>query len=587
MKYSFEITDKNILHGIAAAPGITIAKAFLYSKEVESVDKTTITDVEEAKHNLTFAIEKSKKELNKIFNLAIDKLGEQRAAIFEAQIMILEDPYLLDKLFSRIEEEKLNPEFIVHDEITKYQNMLNSSAEDYLKERANDIGDIKNRLIKNLKNKQWKSRIQNDVIVIAELITPADTVLFTRVNVKGYITNFGGLTSHAAILARSLNIPAVLGVHDSTARIKDDDIIIIDGFHGTIIINPTIDQLNYYGNKISKLTQLDNELMTLKNEKAITKDGIEIIIQANLDIDEELVFVEQKGAQGIGLLRTEQFFNVLDNIQDEVFQLGFYKKISESIYPNKLTIRAFDIGGDKFLPYDVKEPNPMLGWRGIRFLLDHPQLFKSQLKAILRASINGNIQFMIPMVSSLDEIIATKNYLDECKVELRSENISFDENIKFGVMIEIPSAALMIKEFSKYVDFFSVGTNDLIQYLLACDRGNEIVNQLYQEFHPAVLRVLDFMVSEAKKVNKPISICGEMASDKFAVPFLVGIGFKFLSMNASSIPFIKKIVRNLSIDSCQKLANECLNLSSEKEILDNIESYFKKNIEQDIEKIFS
>jgi len=194
---------------------------------------------------------------------------------------------------------------------------------------------------------------------------------------------------------------------------------------------------------------------------------------------------------------------------------------------------------------------------------------------------------MIPMVSSLDEIIATKNYLDECKVELRSENISFDENIKFGVMIEIPSAALMIKEFSKYVDFFSVGTNDLIQYLLACDRGNEIVNQLYQEFHPAVLRVLDFMVSEAKKVNKPISICGEMASDKFAVPFLVGIGFKFLSMNASSIPFIKKIVRNLSIDSCQKLANECLNLSSEKEILDNIESYFKKNIEQDIEKIFS
>jgi phosphotransferase system enzyme I (PtsI) len=587
MKYSFETNDKNVMHGIAAAPGITIAKAFLYSKEVETVDKSPITDIDEAKQNLSFAIEKSKKELNKIFNLAIDKLGEQRAAIFEAQIMILEDMYLIEKLYQRIDEEKLNPEFIVHDEITKYQNMLNSSVEDYLKERANDIGDIKNRIIKNLKNKQWKSRIQNDVIVVAEMITPADTVLFTRVNVKGYITNFGGLTSHAAILARSLNIPAVLGIHDSTARIKDDDRIIIDGFHGTVIINPTEEQLNYYENKIRKLEEFDKELLLLKNKKAITIDGHEISIHANLDIDEELVFVQQNGANGIGLLRTEQFFNVLDNIPDEEFQLGFYKKISESVYPNKLTIRTFDIGGDKFLPYDVKEPNPMLGWRGIRFLLDHPQLLKSQMKAILRASVNGNIQFMIPMVSSIDEVKTTIKYLEECKSELRSKNIAFDEKIKFGIMIEVPSASLLIKEFSKYVDFFSIGTNDLIQYLLACDRGNEIVNQLYQEFHPAILRALNFMVNEARNANKPISICGEMASDKFAVPFLIGIGFNSLSMNASSIPFIKKIIRNISFKACKTLADECLSLSSEKEIFQAIETFFKNNIEQDIEKIFT
>jgi len=587
MNYNEMFKDKNKLEGIAAASGISIAKAFLYTKEVETIKDESIENIEEAKKNLIEAIEKSKKELRKIFNLAIDKLGEKRASIFEAQVMILEDQYLLDAIFKRLELEKRSPEFIVHDEITKYQNVLNSSVEDYLKERANDIGDIKNRLIKNLKNKQWKSRITSDVIVVADSITPADTVLFTRVNVKGYITSFGGLTSHAAIIARSLNIPAVLGVHDATSKIKNDDLLILDGIHGRIIINPDQEQLDYYDNKIKMLNQYDNELIKLKDEKAITTDGIEIKINANLDIEEELPFLIQNGASGIGLLRTEQFFNVLENIPDEELQILHYKKISQALYPDSITIRTFDIGGDKFLPYDVKEPNPMLGWRGIRFLLDHPQLLKTQIRAILHASLNSNIQFMIPMVSSTKEIIQTKRYIDECKLELRDSNIPFDEEIRFGVMIEIPSASLLIKEFSKYVDYFSVGTNDLIQYLLACDRGNEIVNQLYQEFHPAILRALDFMVREANSVNKPISICGEMASDKFAIPFLIGIGFTSLSMNAASIPYTKKIIRNLSFNKCKTLAKDCLSLSDENEILSRIENFYKENVQQDIDNIFN
>lgn len=586
MKSELDKTKNNVLKGIAAAPGITIAKAFLYSKEIETVNDETISDIEEAKQNLTFALEKSKKELNKIFNLAIDKLGEKRASIFEAQIMILEDKYLIENLFNRIEKEKRSPEFIVHDEITKYQNMLNSSVEDYLKERANDIGDIKNRIIKNLKNKQWKSRIHNDVIVVADLITPADTVLFTRVNVKGYITNFGGLTSHAAIIARSLNIPAVLGVHDATARIQNEDVLILDGIHGLLIINPDVEQLEYYETKIKNLKEFETELTKIKDEKAVTKDGHEVNLLANLDIEEETELVFENGANGIGLLRTEQFFNVLENIPDEDFQVSYYKKLVETIYPYFITIRAFDIGGDKFLPYDVKEPNPMLGWRGIRFLLDHPQLIKTQIRAILRASQNKNVKFMFPMVSSIEEVVETKKIVEECKNELRKEEIPFDEKIQFGIMIEVPSASLMIREFSEYVDFFSVGTNDLIQYLLACDRGNEIVNSLYQEFHPAVLRALKYMLEEAKSVKKDISICGEMASDKYAIPFLIGIGLKSLSMNAASIPISKKIIRSLSFADCNKLADDCLKLPTEKQVIEKIQKFYKEKFETDVEKLF-
>lgn len=585
MKFNIETTQKNVLKGIAAAPGITIAKAFLYSKEIETVNDEIISDVEEAKQNLIFALEKSKKELKKIFNLAIDKLGEKRAAIFEAQIMILEDKYLIENLLKRIEKEKKSPEFIVHDEITKYQSLLNSSIEDYLKERANDIGDIKNRIIKNLKNKQWKSRIHNDVIVVADIITPADTVLFTRVNVKGYITNFGGLTSHAAIIARSLNIPAVLGVHDASSRIQNEDLIILDGIHGLIIINPDNEQLKYYETKIQSLKEFEIKLLKIKDKKATTVDGHEIKLFANMDIEEELEIISDNGANGIGLLRTEQFFNVLENIPDEDYQVGFYKKLADYFYPNSITIRAFDIGGDKFLPYDVKEPNPMLGWRGIRFLLDHPQLFKTQIKAILRVSYNKNVQFMIPMVSSIEEVVETKIILEECKKELRAENILFDNEIKFGIMIEIPSASLMIREFSEHVDFFSIGTNDLIQYLLACDRGNDIVNELYQEFHPAVLRALKYMIQEAKTVKKEISICGEMASDKYAIPFLVGIGFTNLSMNPSSIPISKKIIRSLSYVDCKQLADECLKLPTETQVIKKIQKFYKEKFEG-FEKLF-
>ncbi len=576
---------KNILHGIPAAPGIAIARAYLYKKDKETVLKETITDTDSAIKNLRDALKKSKKELKKIFGLAIDKMGEKRAGIFEAQLMILDDPILIENIESRIRNEKLSPEYVVNDEISKYQNLMNASSELYMKERSHDIEDIKNRIIRNLRKKKWVSRIESDVIVVTDLITPADTVLFSRVNVKGYVTNFGGLTSHAAIVARSLNIPAVVGVHDATENIKNGDLLILDGIHGLVIINPDEEQLKQYREKVEKLNELNSELAKLKDKPAETLDGKKILLQANLDLIEELELVINNGSEGVGLVRTEQIFQVTDSFPDEEEQFEVYSKIAQKLYPHTVVFRTFDIGGDKFLPIDIKEPNPFLGWRGIRFLLDNIELLKTQLKAFLRAGIAKNVKIMIPMVTSIEEVRQTKAILEECKNELLAEGKEFDKNMELGIMVEVPAAAVLSKEFAEEVEFFSIGTNDLIQYILAVDRGNENVSELYQEFHPAVIKSLDYIITEGKKRNIFVSICGEMAADIFAIPLLLGLGLDSLSASASALPRIKKIIRSLKYEDARNLALECLSLKTEKEIKEKVYSFFKENLMDDIENL--
>ncbi len=578
--------SENILKGIAAAPGIAISKAFLYSKEKEDIVNDPITDVNEALQNLETALQQSKKELRKIFSLAVDKLGEKRAAIFEAQIMILDDPILVATIQNRIRNEKRVPEYIVNDEISKYTDLMNLSHESFMKERSHDIDDIKNRIIRNLKKKKWKSRITNDVVVITTTVTPSDTVLFSRVNVKGYVTDFGGLTSHAAIVARSLNIPAVVGLHDATNRIKENDLIIIDGYKGEVVINPTDKQLQHYQKKIEKLTREDHELLKLRDLSATTLDGKEIQLLANLDLMEEMEFIVQNGAKGIGLVRTEQIFEVYETFPDEEEQFIVYKNIAERIYPEAVTIRAFDIGGDKVLPVDLKEPNPFLGWRGIRLLLDNPQLFKSQIRAVLRASTNKNLKFMLPMISSLDEVRTSKEIIDQCKSELKKEGKQFDKHLSIGIMIEIPSAAVMMNDFAGEVDFASIGTNDLIQYLLAVDRGNDIVSNIYQEFHPAVVRTLYHIINNGKKTKTPVSMCGEMAADPFAVPLLIGLGLESLSVSPSAVPHIKKIIRSINLKEVELLANKCLAFKTEKEINDSMHEYYHKKIKNQIINLY-
>jgi len=576
----------NIFKGIAAAPGITVAKAYLFKKEKETISSADIENVEEALNTLDEALEKSKKELNKVFGLAIDKLGEKRAAIFEAQIMILDDPVLISTIKKRIKEEKKAPEYIVNDEISKYQAMMDQLNEPYMKERSHDIEDIKNRIIRNIKKKKWQSRITSDVIVVTDNLTPADTVLFSRVNVKGYVTNFGGLTSHAAIVARSLHIPAVVGLHDATAKISDDDLIVVDGYRGEVIINPTEEQLKFYKERIRSLNLYDKELAELRNLPAETLDGRKITLLANLDISEEIDLIVRNGASGIGLVRTEQLFEELDQFPTEEEQVKWYNQISEKIYPNFAIIRTLDIGGDKILPVDVKEANPFLGWRGIRFLLDNKQLFKTQLRAILRASSHKNIKLMLPMIASIAEVRQSKEILEECKAELRNEGYQFDNNIELGIMIEIPSAAVLAHEFAKEVSFFSIGTNDLIQYLLAVDRGNEIVSGLYQEFHPSVVRTIDFIIKEGKQNNVFVSICGEMASDPIAIPLLIGLGLDSLSVSPALIPVTKQIIRNITYQETRRIVQKCLEVATEQEIKQILSDYFDKEVKKHVKSFF-
>ena len=568
---------QNKIAGIGAAPGIVIGEAYLYTKEKLLINQADITDIEKAKNDLAEAIAKSKKELNKIFAVAREKMDEVRAAIFEAQLMILDDPILLNEIHKRIEVECKSPEYIVDDEISKYQSKMILSHEAYMKERALDIEDIKQRIIRNLQKKRWESKIDHNVIVVSETLTPADTILLSRNKVLAFITDHGGLTSHAAIISRSLNIPAVVGTHNSSMMIKDGDEIIVDGFYGYVITQPTQEQKEFFQEKRRRLLDLQKELEELKDEKAVTKDGKEIKLFANVDVSGEIDVVVTSGANGIGLYRTEQILNELGEFPSEEEQTRIYSKLSSRIYPNSITIRVFDIGGDKFRFLDFEEPNPFLGLRGIRLLLENPALLKTQVRAILKSSTNRNIKMMLPMVSTLREIKEVKRIIYECKQELRDEKIKFDEDIETGIMIEVPSAAVMAKEFAKEIDFLSIGTNDLIQYLMAVDRGNDLVSELYQEFSPVVIRTIKHIVDEAKKAKKPVSLCGEMAADTLAMPLLVGLGIEILSMSPSTIPYAKRIIRSCEFKKMKKLADKCNSLSSEEEVKETLEKFFTDN----------
>lgn len=569
--------SENKIAGIAAAPGIVIGKVYLFTKEKLEISKAPITNSEEAISHFEEALKQSKKELNKIFGFAREKMDEVRAAIFEAQLMILDDPILLSNIEKRIKDEMVQPEFIVSDEISKYQELMIISHESYMKERAHDIEDIKHRIIRNLQKKRWQSKIEKNLIVVSESLTPADTLLLSRREALGFITDHGGLTSHAAIISRSLNIPAVVGTHNASTIVKDGDTIIVDGFHGYIVYNPTDVQLEFFKGKQKKLFEIQKGLEDFKDQPALTKDGKEINLEANVDVTGEIDIVLTSSAKGIGLYRSEQILNELGTFPDEDEQTVIYSKLASRIYPKFVTIRAFDIGGDKFRFSEYKEPNPFLGLRGIRFLLENESLFRTQIRAVLRSSENKNIKFMIPMISTLDEVWRTQKIIQECKSELKKDKIKFDNHIKIGIMVEVPSAAVMAKDYAEEIDFMSIGTNDLIQYMMAVDRGNDLVSNLYQEFSPVIVRTIDYIVKAAKQSKIPVSICGEMAADTLAIPLLVGLGLDSLSMSPGTILYAKRIIRDFEFKKAKLLAEECLQCKTEIEIQKKVKKFFDEN----------
>jgi phosphotransferase system enzyme I (PtsI) len=556
-----------VIEGIPASPGIAIGIALKYEKLKPKVVKKELKEEEVSGEIERFlmAIERSKSELRKILTLAVEKLGSKGAEIFEAQILMLDDKTIINKIIERIKEEKLNAEFIIQDEIEKYIKFMQDSGDDYLKERAHDLEDLKNRVIRNIQQQKWLSRFDTSRIVVAENLTPADTILFSRNQVLGYATDLGGMTSHTAILARALKIPAVVGLKEATKSIKTGDLVILDGYKGILIINPEQDVVDEYQNKIKRIAEFERKLEDFKFVPAVTIDGRKITILANIEFPEEVNEALESGAEGVGLFRTEYIISN-GTIPEEDEQFEEYLKVAEKVYPYKVVIRTFDVGGDKIFRDYHREENPFLGWRGIRIGLDKPEILLSQLRAILRASVKKNVWVMFPMVSSIDEVREAKKYIDMAKAQLKEKNIPFDENIKVGVMIETPSSALMAKEIAREVDFFSIGTNDLVQYTLAVDRGNETVAKIFQEFHPAVLRLIQFVVESAQRAKIPVSVCGEMAADPFATVLLVGFGLDELSVAPKMIPEIKRIIKTIKFKDAKRISKRALVFKTQDEV---------------------
>ena len=568
-----------ILVGVAASPGIAMGTAYLFSKETPRVEeRALVADGEIAVEDgrLDRAVSKSVKELTKILAFARQKVGDAKARILEAQIMVLEDAVLLSSMHKRIRKEKKNAEYIVSEEIGKYARLMLAANDEYMHERAHDIDDLKNRIIRNLQQEKLTSKFDGSMIVVAHTLTPADTMVLSRNHVLGYATDMGGVTSHAALFSRSLKIPAIVGLGDATRAIANGDHMIIDGYGGKLIVHPTRERLEEYGAKLQRFLAFEAELSHLKDLPAETADGHRVELSANIELSEELEYVVIQGSQGVGLYRTESLLIGRDDFPSEDEQYEEYKRVADRIYPHRVIMRTFDVGGDKLAPETAEEANPFLGWRGIRVSLDRPDLFLSQLRAMLRASTRKNLAIMFPMVSCLHELRAAKAFLKQAKAELRTKRIKFHDHLEVGVMIEVPAAALNAGALAAEVDFLSIGSNDLIQYLLAVDRGNSLVARLYDEFDPAVLATIKHVINAGQKQKAWVGICGEMGGHPLAAPLLLGMGINEISVVPSVLPEIKKIVRSIRYADMRKVAREVMALSSGDEVRAYLTKVIKK-----------
>jgi phosphoenolpyruvate-protein phosphotransferase (PTS system enzyme I) len=572
------LTKEKIYKGIPASNGISISKAYLYTRRQVSISHHEISENEIEKEIEEFenAIAISQKELKKIYDLSVDRIGEENSKIFQAQLDILNDNFFIDRILKRIKNDKRTSGFIFHDEISKLSNVLLTAKDDYMKERYSDIIDVKNRVIRNMKREKLVSKVDENSIIFAHELTPADTILFSRRKVQGYATDTGGTTSHTAIISRALRIPAVVGMKVISKHVLTGDTVIIDGFEGTVILHPQEETIEKYKEKQSIFQTEKTRFNKFVDLPCETLDKKKIEISSNIDFVEEVDFIENCGHCGIGLYRTEHLFMSKGEFPTEAEQIEEYTHIANVTFPREVTIRTFDLGGDKVLPTAIKENNPNLGWRGIRICLDRVDIFKTQLRAILHSSVKKNIKIMYPMISSLDEVRKAKTILEEVKAELDKKGAFYDKDIKVGIMVEVPSVFMLADEFAKEVDFFSVGTNDLTQYLLAVDRGNELISGMYQQLHPAVIRALKWIIEKAHNNNIKVSICGELGSMILAIPILVGMGIDEISVNPSVFPEIKQIVRGISFKDAKRLTERIISLPTENEIYKEVENFYEQ-----------
>ena len=565
------------MKGIPASPGIAIGPVFLFRKHepIILIRSITADEVEQEMERLQNAVTRSKKELTKVFEFAEQKLGKEQSKIFEAQLLILDDVVLFDVVYERLRREQKNAEYLLKDEMEKYHQVMLASKDEYARERADDLLDVENRILRNLEEQKLISKIEGSHIIVSHNLAAADTLIFSRNDVLAYVTELGGATSHMALLARALKIPAVVGTHQLLSLVQTNDQIIVDGYNGTVVLYPSAETLRFYENKKTEYTAFEEALAPLRELSAETLDGHRIKLAANVELEEELEFIKLQGAEGIGLYRTESLLIGKEVFPSEEEQYKVYHRIAESVFPKHAIIRTFDIGGDKFIAQAMKENNPFLGWRGIRVMLDKPQIFLDQLRAILRASTLKNLSIMLPMVTSIKEVKLSKQLIAQAKDDLRVQKIPFDEKLPLGVMIEVPAAAVIADHLAREVSFLSIGTNDLIQYLLAVDRGNDIVSDLFQEFHPAVIRFLRRIIERGKQEHAWVGMCGQMAGDPLATILLVGLGLDEFSVVPNVLPEIKKIIRSIHYTEAQHVAERVLTMQSEDEVKEFLKHLMK------------
>ena len=531
--------------GIAASKGYAIGNVFLYEEKEICITDDKVTDTAAELEKLKTAVEACRKQLERIKIKTKENVGEHEAAVFEAHMLILDDPEFIGSVETEIKSNATNALKAVKITADNLISIFEAIDDAYLRERAADIKDVSKRIMANLAGHTVGLEIEKEnTIVVAHDLTPSDTAQLDKEKVNGFVTNIGGRTSHSAIMARTLEIPAVVGLGDIMTCVKNDDTIIIDGIEGNVIINPDPDTIKAYKIKIKAYEEEKQELKKLLDVQVVTKDGKHIEVCGNIGKPKDADQVLENGGDGVGLFRTEFLYMDRDNAPSEEEQFEAYKYVLETMKNKKVVIRTLDIGGDKTLPYLPlpKEMNPFLGYRAIRLCLDKKEIFKVQLRALLRASVYGKLAVMFPMISGIEEFNQAKAVVDECKAELSAEGIKYSDDIEWGIMVEIPSAAVMADELAKYVDFFSIGTNDLIQYTLAADRMSEKVSYLYNPMHPAVLRLIKMTIDGAHKHGKWVGMCGEMAGDEAAIPTLFEYGLDEFSMSATSILNAKKIL---------------------------------------------
>ena len=569
----------NYINGIAASDGVAIAKAYLLVEPDLSYDSEKIRDVDAEIAKFQNAIETSKVELTKIRNNAEKNLGADKAAIFDAHLLVLDDPELIQPIEDKIKNEQVNAPTALSDVTGQFITIFEAMDNEYMKERAADIRDVSKRVLAHILGVELPnpSMIDESVVIIGNDLTPSDTAQLNKEFVQGFVTNIGGRTSHSAIMSRSLEIAAVVGTKSITQEVKQGDMIIVDGLTGEVIIDPTEDEVIAYQNKRERFFEDKKELQKLRDEETTTVDGAHAELAANIGTPNDLKGVIENGAEGVGLYRTEFLYMGRDEMPTEDEQFEAYKKVLETMEDKRVVVRTLDIGGDKELPYLnlPEEMNPFLGYRAIRLCLDQPEIFRPQLRALLRASVYGKLNIMFPMVATIKEFRDAKALLLEEKENLTNEGIEVSDDIEVGIMVEIPSTAALADVFAKEVDFFSIGTNDLIQYTMAADRMSERVSYLYQPYNPAILRLVQQVIDASHKEGKWTGMCGEMAGDEIAIPLLLGLGLDEFSMSATSILKARRQIKGLSKNEMEELAQKAINCATSEEVQDLVSNYTK------------